>query len=159
EEHEEHLKTILELLKREQLYAKFLKCDFWLKSVQFLGHVIDSEGVHVDPTKIAAIKNWATPTTPTEIRWIELSSDYDCEIRYHPGKVNVPSEKLRRYKAHTVRIQRRGQGYAQGVAMERRVSFQKTWEAESKKCLSDESLSIPLDEVQLDDKPHFIKEP
>nr|GFB30997.1 retrotransposon protein, putative, Ty3-gypsy subclass [Tanacetum cinerariifolium] len=66
EEHEEHLKTILGLLKKEQLYAKFSKCDFWLESVQFLRHVIDSEGVHVDPTKIAAIKNWATPTTPTE---------------------------------------------------------------------------------------------
>nr|GFB18578.1 putative reverse transcriptase domain-containing protein [Tanacetum cinerariifolium] len=66
EEHEEHLKTILELLKREQLYAKFSKCDFWLESIQFLGHVIDSEGVHVDPAKIATIKNWATPTTPTE---------------------------------------------------------------------------------------------
>ncbi|GJX19244.1 putative reverse transcriptase domain-containing protein [Tanacetum coccineum] len=68
EEHEEHLKTILELLKKEQLYAKFSKCDFWLESVQFLGHVIDSKGVHVDPAKIEAIKNWATPTTPTEVR-------------------------------------------------------------------------------------------
>nr|GFB22393.1 putative reverse transcriptase domain-containing protein [Tanacetum cinerariifolium] len=68
EEHEKHLKTILKLLKREQLYVKFLKCDFWLESVQFLGHVIDSEGVHIDPAKIAAIKNWATPTTPTEVR-------------------------------------------------------------------------------------------
>nr|GEV68384.1 putative reverse transcriptase domain, ribonuclease H-like domain, aspartic peptidase domain protein [Tanacetum cinerariifolium] len=68
EEHEEHLKTILELLKREQLYAKFLKCDFRLESVQFLRHVIDSEGVHVDPMKIPAIKNWVTPTTPTEVR-------------------------------------------------------------------------------------------
>nr|GEX05939.1 putative reverse transcriptase domain-containing protein [Tanacetum cinerariifolium] len=57
EEHEKHLKTILELLKREQLYAKFSKCDFWLESVQFLRHVIDSEGVHVAPAKIAAIKN------------------------------------------------------------------------------------------------------
>nr|GEZ67110.1 putative reverse transcriptase domain-containing protein [Tanacetum cinerariifolium] len=66
EEHEVHLKTILELLKREQLYAKFSKCDFWLESVQFLGHVIDSEGVYVDPAKITAIKNWATPTTSTE---------------------------------------------------------------------------------------------
>ncbi|GJV23303.1 putative reverse transcriptase domain-containing protein, partial [Tanacetum coccineum] len=68
EEHKEHLKTILELLKKEQLYAKFSKCDFWLESVQFLGHVIDSKGVHVDPAKIEAIKNWATPTTPTEVR-------------------------------------------------------------------------------------------
>nr|GEU88468.1 putative reverse transcriptase domain-containing protein [Tanacetum cinerariifolium] len=66
EEHEKHLKTILELLKKEQLYAKFSKCVFWLESVQFLGHVIDSEGVHVDPAKIATIKNWATLTTSTE---------------------------------------------------------------------------------------------
>ncbi|GKA07075.1 putative reverse transcriptase domain-containing protein [Tanacetum coccineum] len=60
-------KTILELLKKEKLYAKFSKCDFWLESVQFLGHVIDSKGVHIDPAKIEAIKNWATPTTPTEL--------------------------------------------------------------------------------------------
>nr|GEW33578.1 putative reverse transcriptase domain-containing protein [Tanacetum cinerariifolium] len=52
EEHGEHLKTILELLKKEQLYAKFSKCDFWLESVQFLGHVIDTKGVHVDHAKI-----------------------------------------------------------------------------------------------------------
>ncbi|GKE44412.1 putative reverse transcriptase domain-containing protein, partial [Tanacetum coccineum] len=63
EEHGEHLKTILNLLWSEKLYAKFLKCDFWLDSVQFLGHVIDSSGVHVDPAKIEAIKNWAAPTT------------------------------------------------------------------------------------------------
>ncbi|GJY53918.1 putative reverse transcriptase domain-containing protein [Tanacetum coccineum] len=67
EEHGEHLKTILNLLRSEKLYAKFSKCDFWLDSVQFLGHVIDSSGVHVDPTKIKAIKNWAAPTTPTEV--------------------------------------------------------------------------------------------
>ncbi|GKE43571.1 putative reverse transcriptase domain-containing protein, partial [Tanacetum coccineum] len=66
EEHEKHLKIIIELLKKERLYAKFSKCDFWLESVQFLGHVIDRNGVHVDPTKIEAIRNWATPTTPTE---------------------------------------------------------------------------------------------
>nr|GEX39570.1 putative reverse transcriptase domain-containing protein [Tanacetum cinerariifolium] len=66
EEYKEHLKTILELLKREQLYAKFSKCDFYLESVQFLGHVIDSEGIHMDHAKIKDIKNWATPTTPTE---------------------------------------------------------------------------------------------
>ncbi|GJU61672.1 putative reverse transcriptase domain-containing protein [Tanacetum coccineum] len=52
EEHAEHLKLILELLKKEELYAKFSKCEFWLSKVQFLGHVIDSEGIHVDPAKI-----------------------------------------------------------------------------------------------------------
>nr|GFB62645.1 putative reverse transcriptase domain-containing protein [Tanacetum cinerariifolium] len=66
EEHGEHLKTILKLLKDEKLYAKFSKCDFWLNSVQFLGHVIDSSGIHVDPAKIEAIKSWAASTTPTE---------------------------------------------------------------------------------------------
>ncbi|GKA27350.1 putative reverse transcriptase domain-containing protein [Tanacetum coccineum] len=68
EEHGKHLKIILELLKKERLYAKFSKCDFWLDSVQFLGHVIDRSGVHVDPAKIEAIKSWAAPTTPTEVR-------------------------------------------------------------------------------------------
>ncbi|GKF22032.1 putative reverse transcriptase domain-containing protein, partial [Tanacetum coccineum] len=67
-EHEEHLKEILELLKKEQLYAKFSKCEFWIPKVQFLSHVIDSRGIHVDPAKIESIKDWASPKTPTEIR-------------------------------------------------------------------------------------------
>nr|GEW98003.1 putative reverse transcriptase domain-containing protein [Tanacetum cinerariifolium] len=66
EEHGEHLKTILELLKKEKLYAKFLKYDFWLDFVKFLEHVIDSKGVHVDPAKIEAIRKWVASTTPTE---------------------------------------------------------------------------------------------
>ncbi|GJR25620.1 putative reverse transcriptase domain-containing protein [Tanacetum coccineum] len=167
-EHEGHLKLTLNLLKKEELYAKFSKCEFWLSKVQFLGHVIDSEGIHVDPAKIEAIKDWASPKTPTEIRqflegsenfvvycdashkglgavlmqrekviayasrqlkrhylygtkcvvftnhkslqhildqkelnmrqrrWLELLSDYDCEIRYHPGKANVVADALSR---------------------------------------------------------------
>nr|GEX64811.1 putative reverse transcriptase domain-containing protein [Tanacetum cinerariifolium] len=66
EEHAYHLKIILELLKGEKLYAKFSKCDFWISIVQFLRHVIDNQGIHVDPLKIEAVKNWASPTTPTE---------------------------------------------------------------------------------------------
>ncbi|GKC88464.1 putative reverse transcriptase domain-containing protein, partial [Tanacetum coccineum] len=61
EEHDVHLRLILELLKKEELYAKFSKCDFWLSKVQFLGHVIDSEGIHVDPAKIESIKDWESP--------------------------------------------------------------------------------------------------
>ncbi|GJR00017.1 putative reverse transcriptase domain-containing protein [Tanacetum coccineum] len=179
QEHEEHLKLILELLKKEELYAKFSKCEFWIPKVQFLGHVIDSKGIHVDPAKIESIKDWASPKSPTEIRqflglagyyrrfiegapilalpegskdfiaycdaskkglgavlmqrekviayasrqlkiheknytthdlelgavkelnmrqhrWLELLSDYDCEIRYHPGKENVVADALSR---------------------------------------------------------------
>nr|GEW04388.1 putative reverse transcriptase domain-containing protein [Tanacetum cinerariifolium] len=68
EEHGRHLKIILELLKKERLYAKFSKCYFWLDLVQFFGHVIDRSGVHLDPAKIKATKSWVAPTTPTEVR-------------------------------------------------------------------------------------------
>ncbi|GJV31768.1 putative reverse transcriptase domain-containing protein [Tanacetum coccineum] len=173
EEHVDHLRIILELLKKEKLYAKFSKCDFWISIMQFLWHVINSQGIHVDPTKIEEVKNWESPTTPTEIRqflglagyyqrfiegnddfvvyydtslqglgavlmqrekliayasqqlkpheenytthdlelgavhildqkelnirqchWLELLTDYDCEIRYHPGKANVVGDAL-----------------------------------------------------------------
>nr|GEX00585.1 hypothetical protein [Tanacetum cinerariifolium] len=67
-EHKEHLKAILELLKKEKLYAKFSKCKFWIPMVQFLGHIIDIRGIHVNPAKIESIKDWASPKTPTEIR-------------------------------------------------------------------------------------------
>ncbi|GJU74947.1 putative reverse transcriptase domain-containing protein [Tanacetum coccineum] len=160
---EEHLKLILELLKKEELYAKFSKCEFWIPKVQFLGHVIDSQGLHVDPAKIESIKDWSSPKSPTEIRnedfivyydasikdlgvvlmqrekviayasrqlkiheknytthdlelravvfslklWrhylyetksslVRMLSNYDCEIRYHPGKANVVADALSR---------------------------------------------------------------
>ncbi|GKA77178.1 putative reverse transcriptase domain-containing protein, partial [Tanacetum coccineum] len=67
EEHEEHLKQILELLKKEELYVKFSKCEFWIPIVQFLEHVIDSKGIHVDPAKIESIKDWTSPKSATEI--------------------------------------------------------------------------------------------
>nr|GEX76835.1 hypothetical protein [Tanacetum cinerariifolium] len=57
EEHANHLRIILELLRKEKLYAKFSKCDFWIRTMQFPGHLIDSQGLHVDPTKIEAVKN------------------------------------------------------------------------------------------------------
>ncbi|GKF10815.1 putative reverse transcriptase domain-containing protein, partial [Tanacetum coccineum] len=76
-EHEEHLKEVLEFLKKEKLYAKFSKCEFWTSKVQFLGHVIDSRGIHVDSAKIESIKDWASPKTPTEIRqYLGLASYY-----------------------------------------------------------------------------------
>ncbi|GJR10983.1 reverse transcriptase domain-containing protein [Tanacetum coccineum] len=82
EEHANHLRIILELLKKEKLYAKFSKCDFWIHIVQFFGHLIDSQGLHVDPAKIKAVKNWASPTTPTEIRqFLGLSGYYQRFIK------------------------------------------------------------------------------
>nr|GEY80165.1 hypothetical protein [Tanacetum cinerariifolium] len=186
EKHVEHLRLVLELLKKDKLYAKFSKCEFWLREVQFLWHVTNGNKIHVDPSKIKAVKNWKAPRTPSEkcktfdwgeeyelafqtlkdklcnapvlalsdgpedfvvycdasgiglgcvlmqrgkviayasrklkiheknytthdlelgavvqkelnmrhSRWIELFSDYDCEIRYHPGKANVVADAL-----------------------------------------------------------------
>ncbi|GKC88644.1 putative reverse transcriptase domain-containing protein [Tanacetum coccineum] len=64
--HEVHLGIVLELLKEEKLYAKCSKCEFWLQEVQFLGHMINRGGIHVDPSKIEAVKNWKAPRTPSE---------------------------------------------------------------------------------------------
>nr|GEX33898.1 putative reverse transcriptase domain-containing protein [Tanacetum cinerariifolium] len=68
EEHEEHLRIVLELLQNEKLCAKFLKSKFLLDYVKFLGHVINSQGVHVDPTKLEAIKSWTASKSLTEVR-------------------------------------------------------------------------------------------
>ncbi|GJT56008.1 putative reverse transcriptase domain-containing protein [Tanacetum coccineum] len=161
-EYEEHLKVILELLKKEELYAKFCKCEFWIPKVQFLGHVIDSQGLaskdfitYCDASikglgvvlmqqdqviayascqlkiheknyttydlelgaVVFALKIWRHYLYGTKCtmftdqkclqhilnqkelnmrqrRWLELLSDYDCDIRYHPGKANVVGDAL-----------------------------------------------------------------
>nr|GEV34314.1 hypothetical protein [Tanacetum cinerariifolium] len=160
EELVEHLRLVLKLLKKEKLYAKFSKCEFWLREVQFLRHMINGNGIHVDPSKIEAVKNWKAPRTPTKVklcnapvlarpdasedfmvycdasgiglscvlmqrelnmrqrRWIELFSDYDCEIRYHPGKANVVADALskkervkpKRVRAMNMTLQSSNQG-------------------------------------------------
>nr|GFA46094.1 putative reverse transcriptase domain-containing protein [Tanacetum cinerariifolium] len=93
-EHEGHLKLILKLLKEEELYGKFSKCEFWLSKVQFLGHVIDSGGIHVDPAKIEAIKDWESPKTPTEIRqFLGLAGYYQRFIEGF-SKIARPMAKL-----------------------------------------------------------------
>nr|GEZ27683.1 reverse transcriptase domain-containing protein [Tanacetum cinerariifolium] len=125
-EHEGHIKLILRLHKKEELFTKFFKCEFWLSKVIFLGHVIDSEGIHVTLAKIDALilallegsKNFLVyydashkglgvvlmqmqkviayvsrqlkkELNMRQSRWLELLSDYDCEIRYHPRKANI----------------------------------------------------------------------
>ena len=67
-EHEEHLRIVLQTLRTHQLYEKLSKCEFWLNSVSFLGHVISKEGVRVDPKKVEVVSNWPRPTNVTEIR-------------------------------------------------------------------------------------------
>nr|GFC39393.1 putative reverse transcriptase domain-containing protein [Tanacetum cinerariifolium] len=97
-EHEEHLRMILKLLKKEELYAKFSKCEFWIPKVQFLGHVINSEGIHVDPAKIESIKDWVSPKSPTKIpQFLGLAGFYR---RFIEGflKIAKPMTKLTQKK-------------------------------------------------------------
>ena len=76
-EHEEHLRIVLNLLRREKLYAKFRKCEFWLDHVSFLGHVVSKEGISVDPEKVKAIIEWPAPKNVHEVRsFMGLASYY-----------------------------------------------------------------------------------
>nr|GEZ07272.1 retrotransposon protein, putative, Ty3-gypsy subclass [Tanacetum cinerariifolium] len=68
EEHEDHLRIVLEILRQKKLYAKFSKCDFWLGQVAFLGHIVSAGGITMDPAKVEAITKWPRPTTMIEVR-------------------------------------------------------------------------------------------
>jgi hypothetical protein len=68
QEHEQHLRVVLEKLRTHRLYAKFSKCEFWLERVAFVGHILTAEGVAVDPEKVEAVSNWQRPTNVSEIR-------------------------------------------------------------------------------------------
>ncbi|GKE99912.1 putative reverse transcriptase domain-containing protein, partial [Tanacetum coccineum] len=89
---------ILELLKKEELYAKFSKCEFWIPKVQFLRYVIDSQGIHVDPAKIESIKDWASPKSPTEIRQFLGLTGYYRRFIEGFSKIAKPMTKLTQKK-------------------------------------------------------------
>ena len=67
-EHEQHLRIVMETLREKKLYAKLSKCDFWIKEVSFLGHIVSTEGIRMDLIKIEAVVNWKPPLNITEVR-------------------------------------------------------------------------------------------
>jgi hypothetical protein len=68
EEHAEYLRLVLQKLREHKLYAKWSKCEFWLKKVSFLGHIVSNGGIAVDPSKVEDVSNWKPPTNVSEIR-------------------------------------------------------------------------------------------
>ena len=89
EEHADHLRVVLEVLREHQLYGKLSKCEFWLEEVQFLGYVISAKGIAVDPTKIETVLKWEMPKTVTEVRsFLGLAGYYKRFIEGFSKKVN-----------------------------------------------------------------------
>ena len=94
EEHKEHLRLVLEEIREHQLYAKFSKCEFWLKEVGFLGHVISGEGIAVDPTKVQSVTEWLGPTSVGEIRSFLGLAGYYRRLMENFSKIAKPMTEL-----------------------------------------------------------------
>ncbi|XP_024977651.1 uncharacterized protein LOC112515213 [Cynara cardunculus var. scolymus] len=213
--------VFMDLMNR--LYAKFSKCEFWIREVHFLGHVVNEKGIQVDPAKIEAIKKWEAPKTPTEIRqflglagyyrsllsWVEIgdrqltTSDI---IQETTDKISIIKERLKtardRQKSYAdnrrkplefqvgdkvllkvlpckglVRFRKRGKlgpryigpfkilerigPVAYKLKLPQNLSaIHYTFHVSNmKKCLTDETIVLPLDDVQINDRLHFVEEP
>ncbi|GKE51559.1 retrotransposon protein, putative, ty3-gypsy subclass [Tanacetum coccineum] len=96
EEHEEHLRTVLQILRQEKLYAKFSKCEFWLSKVAFLGHIVSAEGITMDPAKVEAITKWPRPTSVTEVRSFLRLAGYYRRFVEGFSRLALPLTKLMR---------------------------------------------------------------
>ncbi|WVZ50407.1 hypothetical protein U9M48_001660 [Paspalum notatum var. saurae] len=94
EEHEKQLRDVLEKLRKNQLYGKFSKCEFWLEKVALLGHVFTAGGVSVDPKKIEAVSNWKTPRNVTEIRSFLGLAKYYRRFIENFSKIAKPMTEL-----------------------------------------------------------------
>jgi hypothetical protein len=99
EEHEEHLRIVLQKLRDEKLYVKFSKCEFWLENISFLGHVISKEGITVDPRKIEAVVNWERPSNVHEIRSFLGLAGYYRRFVEGFSKLSSPLTALTKKKA------------------------------------------------------------
>jgi len=101
EEHAKHLRIVLQTLWPEKLYVKLSKCEFWLKNVTFLGHVVSGESITVDPRKVQAVKDWPTSKSVTEIRSFLALAGYYQRFVQDFSRIAGPMTKLPRREGST----------------------------------------------------------
>jgi hypothetical protein len=94
EEHEDHLHLALQQLREHRLYAKLSMCEFWMKQVAFLGHVISKGGISVDPSKVQDVLSWNVPMSVGDIRsFLGLAGYYQRFIKGF-SKISKPMTEL-----------------------------------------------------------------
>ena len=99
QEHAEHSRLVLQTLRGKKLYAKLSKCEFWMKEVKLLGHVVSHGGISIDPSKVEAMLNWERPTTVTEVRsFLGLAGHYKRFVK-HFSQIALLLTKLTRKNA------------------------------------------------------------
>ncbi|KAL0543776.1 hypothetical protein IC582_018881 [Cucumis melo] len=109
-EHKEHLRMVLETLRANELFAKFSKCEFWLKQVSFLGHVVSKAGISMDPAKIEAVTSWPRPSTVSEVHSFLSLAGYYRRFIENFSRIATPLTQLTRKRASLVDASKKGLG-------------------------------------------------
>ncbi|GJU24318.1 putative reverse transcriptase domain-containing protein [Tanacetum coccineum] len=166
EEHEVHLRLVLELLKKEKLYAKFFKCEFWLQEVHFFGHVVNQNGIHVDPSKANVVVDALSRNgrvKPRRVREMVMTIQPRIKEKLKAARDRQKSyadnrRKPLEFEDHSRSL--KGSALYRLRLPEELSSVHDTFYVSNlKNCLADANLHVPLDEIKIDKSLRFVEEP